>query len=186
MFLVKEEVTDLKESLKLRYNFTFFFEICYLLEWSYGNLQEGDANWIYYWETGRPQNLHIEILYIEFPTPLLWMALCLLQVQVIHQKPGSLRGQHSVLNVPWIFWSLSPCLVVTDPSVPFTLSSTEAFTPFQIFFQHLVFIEFLVFLLPDVAVSWDCEIYHYHFLLLPTTITYWLLISHHHVIGLDL
>ncbi|KAF7650745.1 hypothetical protein LDENG_00121310, partial [Lucifuga dentata] len=44
---------------------------------------------------------------------------------------------------------------------------------FQFFFQPLVLLSLLVLFLPDVAVSWDCHIYHDGPLLL--------LVNHHHV-----
>ena len=50
---------------------------------------------------------------------------------------------------------------------------------FQLLFQPLVLLKFLVFLLPDVGVSWDRHIYHHHPLVLSLSLYIYIVQKHH-------
>ena len=56
----------------------------------------------------------------------------------------------------------------------------------QLFFQPLVFLGLLVFLLPDVAVAWDCYICHHCVLLMFVLHSYVRSVGHHQFAGLHL
>jgi len=106
-----------------------------------------------------------------------------LKLGVLYQKPGGLKVSRRILAVsstallwtgmsdvvPGICWShsnlgfMTPSApITTDTTVVFTsqIYSTSSFSPASFFFLN-----HLVFLLLDVAVTWNCYIYHFCLLL---------------------
>jgi len=72
-------------------------------------------------------------------------------------------------DIPRICRSHSPSLGVTAQSALITTAALQFSHLFSFILQHLVFLELHVFLLLDVAVIWNCYIYHYC-LLLPAVV----------------
>uniref|UniRef100_A0A674P3J4 Kinesin-like protein n=1 Tax=Takifugu rubripes TaxID=31033 RepID=A0A674P3J4_TAKRU len=126
-----------------------------------------------------------------------------LSTRVLYQRPGSLRVLRRILAVPrtvlfWreisdlvsaICWSHLLSLGVTAPSVPITTGTTVSFMAHILSissFSPWYFSGFSCSFFPDVAITWDCYIYHHHCLLVFIHHHYVRLVGHHHLVSLDL
>lgn len=95
-----------------------------------------------------------------------------IEIMVLYHRPGSFRGLHNILAVPskrplmlcldWtagaahLFWGIKLLIVLLPLKWLWFLPSTSA----PVVSSALVLLNFLLRLLSDVAVSWNCYIYH--------------------------